>query len=102
MDVRTVRALGADRLRSIQSGPKFAHFGVGRSVCTADRPGLRAELSAVLTREGLSLHMSLCACADCLVEVGGPSAGAKMDLGRNCVFLGVYIAYYLVFEPEQY
>jgi hypothetical protein len=29
---------------------------------------------------------SLCVCADCSAEVGGPSACAKLDLGRDCVF----------------
>jgi hypothetical protein len=56
-------------------------------ICTVDRPGLGAGPSAVLTREGPSLHMSLCACADRPAKVGGPFVGAKTDLSKDCVFL---------------
>jgi hypothetical protein len=46
----------ADRLRSIQWGLKYVHFGLVLYICTVDRPGLEAGPSAVLTREGCSLH----------------------------------------------
>jgi hypothetical protein len=71
-----------DPLREVQS---FLTY-VGRSVCTADRPGLRAEPSAVLTREGISLHKSLCACAHRPAMCGEPFVCGKMGLGRDCVF----------------
>jgi hypothetical protein len=83
---RTVRARTPDRPRSIQRGPKCVHFGRVRYVCTADRPSLGAGLSVVLTRENLSLHKFLCGCADCPTGVDRPSACAKLDLGRECVF----------------
>jgi hypothetical protein len=73
---------------------------VGQSVSIVDRPGLRARPSAVLTREGLSLHKSMCACVDRLTMCVGPSAGAKMGLGRDCVFGHLYWGL-SVFEPEQ-
>jgi hypothetical protein len=66
-----------------------------------NRPGLRIEPSAVLNREGLSLHKSMCACVDHPSMCGGPSIGAKMGLGRDCVFWGVCIADCLVFELGQ-
>jgi hypothetical protein len=56
---------------SFRSGPKCLYCGP----------------SAVVTREGLSLHKSLCACADCPAGVGRPSVGTKIDLGRDYVFL---------------
>jgi hypothetical protein len=37
-------------------GPKYVHFGLVLYICTVDRPGLVAGLSAVLTREDCSLH----------------------------------------------
>jgi hypothetical protein len=37
-------------------GTEVVHFGLVLYICTADRPGLGARLSAVLTREGYSLH----------------------------------------------
>jgi hypothetical protein len=70
-----------------QGGPKCVYFGVLWSVCTADRSGLGAGPFASLTREVTSLHMSLCACADHPAGVGKPSVGAKMEFGRDCVFL---------------
>jgi hypothetical protein len=77
---------------------------VVRNVCTADRPRLRVGSSIVLTREGLSLHMSMCACADrpTGVGVGEPSAGAKIDLGKDYVFLVEYTMDCLGFEPGEY
>jgi hypothetical protein len=72
------------------------------SICTTGCPGLRAGLSAVLTREGLKLHKSLCACADRSTGVGGPSTGAKTDLDRDCVFLVECTTNYPMFEPGQH
>jgi hypothetical protein len=37
-------------------GTEVVHFGLVLYICNADRPGLGAGLSAVLTREGCSLH----------------------------------------------
>jgi hypothetical protein len=37
-------------------GTKVVQFGLVLYICTADRPGLGAGSSAVLTREGCSLH----------------------------------------------
>jgi hypothetical protein len=74
---------------------------VGQSVCFADRSGLEARSSLVLTREGLSLHKSLCVCADRTTMCIGQSIGAKMGLGRDYVFLGVSIMECPVFEPRQ-
>jgi hypothetical protein len=68
--------------------------------CRPSRPWARA--SAILTREGPRLHKSLCACADHSAEVGGASTGAKIDLGRDCVFLVECTTDSLVFEPRQY
>jgi hypothetical protein len=73
---------------------------VWASVCTVDRLSLGDGPSAVLTREGLRLHKSLCAYADRLTMCGGPLADDKMGLGRNYVFWGVCIVDYLVFEPR--
>jgi hypothetical protein len=85
----TIRTRRADRPRSIQMGPKCVSFGLVRYVCTLDYLGLGAGPSTVLPIEGPKLHKSLCPCADCPVGVDRPSAGAKLDLGRDCVFLGV-------------
>jgi hypothetical protein len=90
-----------DRSQSIQRGPKFAYFSVGQIVCTVDRPGLGAGLFAVLTRDGLCLDKSMCACPDRPTMCGGPSAGAKMGLGRDYVFLDICIADCPVFEHGQ-
>jgi hypothetical protein len=51
--------------------------------------GLGAGPSTVLTRGNLSLHKPLCVCADHPSGVGRPFVRAKLDLGRDCVFLGV-------------
>jgi hypothetical protein len=48
--------------------------------------------------------MSMCACADrpTGVGVGEPSAGAKIDLGKDYVFLVEYTMDCLGFEPGEY
>lgn len=68
---------------------EMACFGVVCHLCTVDRSGLGAGPSVVLTREVAELHKSLSVCANHLVEVGGPSIGANMDLGLHCVFLEI-------------
>jgi hypothetical protein len=40
-------------------------------------------------QRGPKLHMSLRPCADRPARVDRPTVGAKLDLGRDCVFLGV-------------
>jgi hypothetical protein len=55
-----------------EAGPSASHLERSkecsyhriRSICTADRLGLVARTSAVLTREGPKLHMYPCPCAD--------------------------------------
>ena len=39
-----------------RGGLKYVHFGLVLYVCTTDRPGLGAGPSAVLIREGRSVH----------------------------------------------
>jgi hypothetical protein len=56
----------------------------------------------VLTREGLSLHKSLCVCADRPAKDGRPSAGAKMGLSRDCVVLVDCTTDCPGFQPGQY
>jgi hypothetical protein len=99
---RTIQVRRPDRPRLTQRGPTYVHFRVIRNICTADRSSLGARPSTVLTREGLSLHRFLCACADHPSRVGRPSAGAKIGLGRDCVFLVECIIDRLGFEPRQY
>jgi hypothetical protein len=83
---RTFRARRPDRPRPTQRGPKYVHFRVVWNICTTDRLDLGAKPSTVLTREGLSLHMSPCACADRPTGVGEQSAGAKTNLGGTVCF----------------
>jgi hypothetical protein len=98
----TIRAMRLDRPLPTQRGPKYVHFGVVRNVCNADSLGLWARPSIVLTREGLWLHKSMCACADHPTWVGRPFASAKTDLGRGCVFLVECTTDCPRFEPGQY
>jgi hypothetical protein len=63
---------------------------------------LLPPLFAILTREVAELHKSLSDCVDRLDGVGGPSAGAKLELGRDCVFLVDCSADYLRIELRQY
>jgi hypothetical protein len=42
-----------------------------------------------MTRDVFNLQKILCASADSLIGIGGPSVGAKMELGRDCVFFDV-------------
>jgi hypothetical protein len=91
----------ADRPRSIQRGPKYVHFGLVLHVCTADRPGLGAGPSAVLTREGHSLHSP---CLLCGLSGQGRRTVRRCQIGfgRDCVFLGVCIMDCPGPEPGQY
>jgi hypothetical protein len=59
------------------------------SNCTTGHSGLGAGPSAVLTKDAPDLHKSLYACANCLVRGSGPSAGAKMEWGEDCVVFGI-------------
>jgi hypothetical protein len=52
MEARTVRALGADRPRSTRGVRSLTICIDTVFYCTADRPGLRAGPSAVMTRGG--------------------------------------------------
>jgi hypothetical protein len=54
------------------------------------------------SREGLSLHKSLCACANRLTMFDRSSVGAKMGLGRDFAVLGICITDCLVFGSGQY
>jgi hypothetical protein len=64
----------------------MVYLGVVENLCTANYLGLGTRPSVVLTREVTKLHKSLGDCADCSTWVGGPSVGAKFDLGRDRVF----------------
>jgi hypothetical protein len=91
----------ADRPRSIQWGPKYVHFGLVMYICIADRPGLEAGPSAVLTREICSLH------SPCIIMwiVRPESAGrpqVPISLGRDCVFLGTCTTNCPGPKPRQY
>jgi hypothetical protein len=46
-------------------------------------------------------QVPVCLC-DHPTGVGGPFAGAKIDLGKDCVFLVGCTMDYPVFEPGQY
>jgi hypothetical protein len=69
----------------LERSKECSYHGV-RSICIADRLGLVARTSAVLTREGPKLHMYLCPCADRPAMVGGPSIGAKTELAGTVCF----------------
>jgi hypothetical protein len=48
------------------------------------------------------VQLSLCSYADRSTSVGGPSARAKMDWGRDCVFLSSCTTDYPGLLPERY
>jgi hypothetical protein len=89
--------MGSVDCPGLEAGPSSIH-PEGYEVCSlwigpvclyCGPSGLGAGSSALLTRENLSLHKSMCVCADYPAGVGEPSTCAKLDLGRDCVFLGV-------------
>jgi hypothetical protein len=81
------------RSSSLRNGPIHLYCGPsgpwGRTVRSPDQRGL---LSA----------QSLYYCVDCPARVGGPSAGAKFVLGRDCVFLGTCTMDCSGHKPGQY
>jgi hypothetical protein len=80
-----VRARSLDRsrltLRTNRSGLSGGVF----NFCTTAGPWGRTVRGP--NKGSASLHKSLRACADRLTGVDGPSTGAKMELGRDYVFL---------------
>jgi hypothetical protein len=79
----------ADRPRFIQWGPKCGHFGLVLYFCTADRSGLEAGPSAVLTREDCFCTVPVLLCG--LSDQGQRTISeCQINLGRDCMFLGVY------------
>jgi hypothetical protein len=73
-----------------------------RNICIADSLGLGVGPSAFLTREVFEVTLVLVCLCGPSGWVVGLSAGAKIDLGRDCVFFVECTMNCPVFEPRQY
>jgi hypothetical protein len=86
----------------LQWGPKSVHFGQVLFICNADRPGPWGWTVRSPDQRRLLSAQSLNYSANRPALMGGPSAGAKFGLGRDCVVFGICTADCPEDKPGQY